>query len=70
MGLRGSSAEEGKGFDLNVTLRLIGYLKPYKVQVVKAFGFMLLAVLGGLSGPIVIGRAIDDGLRLGHLGTE
>ncbi len=67
MGLRGAAAEEGKGFDLQVTLRLLRYLKPYRREVIKAFGFMLLAVIGNLAGPPVIGYAIDEGIRRGDL---
>ncbi len=67
MGLRGSAAEEPRGFDRDVTLRLVAYLKPFRTDVIRSFGFMFLAVLGNLAGPVVIGRAVDDGLANGDL---
>lgn len=63
MGLRGSAAEEPRGFDRDVTARLLRYLSPYRTEVLKAFGYMFGAVLGNLAGPIMIGRAVDDGVR-------
>jgi ATP-binding cassette subfamily B multidrug efflux pump len=67
MGLRGSSAEEPKGFDREVTMRLIRYLKPYTRQVILAFGFMFAAVIGNLAGPYMIGQAVDNGIRVGDM---
>lgn len=69
MGMHGSSTEEPRGFDKDITLRLIGYLKPYRWQVALSMIFMLVAVLGNLAGPFMIGRAIDSGIQQGDMRT-
>ena len=69
MGMGGAATEEGKGFDVEVTRRLLAYLKPYRREVLKAFGYMVLAVIGNLAGPPVIGHAVDEGIRKGDLGV-
>lgn len=67
MGMQGASTEEGKGFDLRVTLRLVSYLRPHTRQVIYSFVFMFVAVVANLFGPYTVGRAIDDGIRQGDL---
>lgn len=67
MGMASSATEEGKGFDLRVTLRLARYLRPYKVHILLAFGAMLVVVAAQVAGPQIIGVAIDEGVRTGDL---
>ncbi|GAB4574090.1 MAG: ABC transporter ATP-binding protein [Anaerolineae bacterium] len=67
MGLRGSAAEEPRGFDRDVTLRLLSYLSPYRLEIVKSFGYMFGAVGANLAGPVMIGRAVDEGVRLHNM---
>lgn len=69
MGLRGSAAEEPRGFDRDVTARLLRYLSPYRGEVFKSFGYMFGAVLGNLAGPVMIGRAVDEGVRQNDMGA-
>lgn len=68
MGMASSATEEGKGFDLQVTLRLARYLRPYRLHILLAFGAMLLVVTAQVAGPQLIGAAIDGGVRTGDLG--
>ena len=69
MGLHGSASEEPRGFDRDVTVRLLGYLRPFRMEIAKAFGYMFGAVIGNLAGPVMIGRAIDEGVRLKDMGA-
>ncbi len=50
----------------NHYLRLLSYLKPYRWQVVLAYGAMLAAAIAQLFIPAVIKQAIDAGLASGH----
>lgn len=49
-----------KAYDQGIMLRLLGYLKPYRVQLV--FGVLLLLLNSALSPifPTLLGRALDD----------
>lgn len=67
MSARDSVDSDFRGFDRNVASRLAAYLKPYGTELIKAFGYMLLGVFSSLAGPVVIGRAVDDGVRQGAL---
>lgn len=67
MSARDSVDSDFRGFDRNVASRLAAYLKPYGTELIKAFGYMLLGVISSLAGPVVIGRAVDDGVRQGAL---
>ncbi|MBN2470220.1 MAG: ABC transporter ATP-binding protein, partial [Anaerolineae bacterium] len=70
MGVRAVAPDEvARGFDRDVTVRLLRYLQPYKVDVIKSFGYMLGAVLGNLAGPVMIGRAVDEGIRRNDMGA-
>jgi ATP-binding cassette subfamily B multidrug efflux pump len=41
-------------------LRLLAYLKPFKLQLVMVLVFVLIYTLLGLAGPYLLGRAIDE----------
>lgn len=47
---------------LNVYRRLLGYLSPYRRQMLFAYGSMLAAAIASLFVPEVIKKAIDNGL--------
>ena len=51
---------------LNIYGRLIAYLKPYWRQAVLAYAAMFFATLLNLFVPLVIARAIDQGLESGQ----
>ena len=55
----------GKAYDGRLVRRLLGYLKPYQRKLLLAIFFMVVSSLLGVSGPLVVGRAIDDGIRAG-----
>ena len=51
------------GFDREVTLRLLSYLRPYRSEFSVAVLAMLLSVIANVAGPPLIGWAIDEGIR-------
>jgi len=51
------------GFDRAVTLRLLSYLRPHRRSLSIAVLSMLLSVLANVTGPPIIGWAIDEGIR-------
>ena len=53
------------GFDREVTLRLLSYLKPHRREFTVAVLAMLLSVIANVAGPPLIGWAIDEGIRKG-----
>ena len=61
---------EGRAYDHRLMRRLLGYLKPYRPQVVAAVLVVLADALIGLAGPWLTKEAIDHGIRerdLSHL---
>ena len=55
----------GKAYDGRLVRRLLGYMSPYKSQLVVAIILMVVSSLLGVVGPAIIGYAIDDGIRAG-----
>ena len=56
----------GKRASFDVYRRLLGYLRPYPIQVILAYASMLAVTGLNLVVPLVIKRAIDDGLAAGN----
>lgn len=50
-----------------VLLRLLAYAKPHLKMIFIAFGFLLLATVGDVLGPILVKIFIDDYLRESYL---
>jgi len=50
-----------------VLFRLLAYAKPHLKMIFIAFGFLLLATVGDVLGPILVKIFIDDYLREGYL---
>jgi hypothetical protein len=55
----------GKAYDGRLVRRLLGYMRPYKSQLVVAIILMVASSLLSVVGPAIIGYAIDDGIRAG-----
>ena len=53
----------GRGYDHRLMRRLLGYLRPYRRQVLLAVGVVLADALVGLAGPWLTKEAIDHGIR-------
>lgn len=53
----------GKAYDSRLVRRLGGYMAPYRRSLVTAVILMTISSLLGVSGPAIIGFAIDDGIR-------
>jgi ATP-binding cassette, subfamily B, multidrug efflux pump len=51
----------------SVLFRLLAYAKPHIKMISVAFGFLLLATIGDVLGPILVKIFIDDYLREGYL---
>ena len=54
------------GERLTIYARLVGYLRPYWLQVIVAYASMVLATLMNLAVPKIIAGAIDSGLATGQ----
>src|SRR5690606_35827129 len=59
----------GKAYDGRLVRRLLQQAAPYKVKLFTAIGLMAISALLGSAGPWIIGKAIDDGIRLASLTT-
>ncbi|MCI0574801.1 MAG: ABC transporter ATP-binding protein/permease [Chloroflexi bacterium] len=57
----------GRAYDGRLVRRLLQYLAPYRNKLLASIFFMVIASLLSVSGPWIIGRAIDDGIRAGDL---
>jgi ATP-binding cassette subfamily B protein len=53
----------GRGYDQRLMRRLLGYLRPYRGQVVLAAVVVIADALVGLAGPWLTKEAIDHGIR-------
>ena len=53
----------GRAYDHRLMRRLLGYLAPYRRQVMLAGGVVLLDALVQLAGPMLTKEAIDRGIR-------
>ena len=56
----------GKAYDGKIVRRLYGYLRPYRLRVLAALAFMLLAMTASVSGPFLIKLALDEGVANGN----
>lgn len=57
----------GKAYDSRLLRRLLRYTGPYSKQLTAAIILMIITSLLSVSGPWIIGKAIDDGIRNGDL---
>lgn len=55
--------QERIGFDLDIAKRIITYLQPHRRKLYIAVFAMLFSVFANVSGPPLIGYAIDEGIR-------
>lgn len=59
----------GKAYDGRLVRRLLHFLTPYKIKLYWAIVLMIMNSLLAVSGPTIIGRAVDDGIRAGNAAT-
>jgi ATP-binding cassette subfamily B protein/subfamily B ATP-binding cassette protein MsbA len=59
----------GKAYDSRLVSRLLEYLRPYRSKLIIAIIMMIASSLLLVAQPIIIGKAIDDGIRTGSLRT-
>jgi ATP-binding cassette subfamily B protein/subfamily B ATP-binding cassette protein MsbA len=57
----------GKAYDGRLVRRLGQYLRPYGSKLIAAVILMIIAAIMMVSGPWIIGRAIDDGIQAGDM---
>jgi ATP-binding cassette subfamily B multidrug efflux pump len=55
----------GKAYDGRLVRRLLGYLRPYQRQLIMAIVLMVISSLLSVSLPLIVGLAIDNGIRTG-----
>ncbi|MFN2189110.1 MAG: ABC transporter ATP-binding protein, partial [Candidatus Promineifilaceae bacterium] len=58
----------GKAYDADLTRRLLEFTRPYLPRLITAIVLMVISSLLSVSGPLIIGKAIDDGIRPGDMG--
>ncbi|MDX1415042.1 MAG: ABC transporter ATP-binding protein, partial [Candidatus Promineifilaceae bacterium] len=59
----------GRAYDSGLVKRLAVYLRPYSVRLLLAIVSMIISSLLAVSQPLIIGKAIDDGIRTTTLET-
>ncbi|MCP4425929.1 MAG: ABC transporter ATP-binding protein [Chloroflexi bacterium] len=59
----------GKAYDGRLVRRLLQYIKPYQRKLNAAIVLMIINSILSVSGPLIVGRAIDDGIRAGDAAT-
>jgi ATP-binding cassette subfamily B protein/subfamily B ATP-binding cassette protein MsbA len=59
----------GKAYDGRLVRRLSVYLRPYTGRLILAIVLMIISSLLLVSQPLIIGLAIDEGIRAGSLTT-
>lgn len=57
----------GKAYDSRLIRRLLGFTRPYLTALVAAIVLMVISSLLSVSGPWIIGQAIDHGIGGGQL---
>ncbi len=60
----------GKAYDGRLLRRLLAFLEPYKTKLILAIFLMVASSLLLVSQPIIIGRAVDEGIRSGSLAAS
>lgn len=62
-----NQAEEiyAKGFDANVTRRLVAYARPYRWKLLLAFLLMIVHSTAAVAGPYLVKVALDSGIAAG-----
>jgi len=56
-----------KGYDPQVSRRLLVFLRPYRWQFISAIGLMLVSSAAAVTGPYLVKVAIDSGLAAGSI---
>lgn len=65
---RFGSESEARALDWQITLRLLGYVRPYWRRITAALGLMLLSTVLTLAAPYLIKIAIDVNLTQNDMG--
>ena len=67
--LLGQAEDEtiSRGYDTRLVTRLYGFVQPYRWKVLAAMIWMAATTMLAVSGPWIIGKAVDQGLRTGNM---
>jgi ATP-binding cassette subfamily B multidrug efflux pump len=57
----------GNAYDSRLLSRLLQYMKPYQSKLIIAVVLMVITAVFSVSGPWIIGRAVDDGISTGDM---
>lgn len=61
-----SEEQYTKGFDPNVTRRLLAFVRPYRAKMLVAVFLMLIGSAVAVSGPYLVKIALDSGISSGN----
>lgn len=59
----------GKAYDGRIVRRLSVYLRPYDTRLILAIVLMVASSLLSVAQPLIVGRAIDEGISAGSMST-
>ena len=59
----------GKAYDAKLVGRLLEFMQPYQAQLIIAVILMVISSIMSVAGPWIVGKAIDNGIRLGDMRT-
>jgi ATP-binding cassette subfamily B multidrug efflux pump len=67
--LLGQAEDEAisRGYDARLMRRLYEFVRPYRWRVLGAMIWMAVTTMMTVSGPLIIGKAVDEGLRAGNM---
>ena len=70
--LLGQAEDEAisRGYDTRLVTRLYGFVQPYRWKVLAAMIWMAVTTLLAVSGPWIIGKAVDEYLYEGKAPKE
>ena len=57
----------GSAYDSRLLSRLLQFMKPYEAKLIIAVVLMVVTAVLSVSGPWIVGRAVDDGIRTGDI---
>ena len=59
----------GSAYDSRLLSRLLQFMKPYEIKLIIAVVLMIVTAVLSVSGPWIVGRAVDDGIRTGDIAS-
>ena len=57
----------GSAYDSRLLSRLMQFMKPYETKLIVAVVLMVVTAILSVSGPWIVGQAVDSGIRTGDI---